>query len=128
MSKRGQKFRLRTSALLEHVVASGRKLLVERLAIDGDLATEIAREWAHELAREFGGQLVYFPKDLAFQLTARDRQLWEAFNGTNHDELARRFGLSLQQVYKIVDLVRREELARRQGRLFALDDQADKAA
>lgn len=128
MSKpRGQKFRMKSSALLEHVVAVGRQLLTERLGLDEAVATDIARDYAHELARHFGGQLFYFPMDLAGTLSRRDREIFERFNGTNHEALARDFHCSVQQIYKIVDQVRREELARRQGRLFAVDD-TDRAA
>ncbi len=131
MSNRGQKYRMKSSALLEHVVAVGRKLLTERAGIEEEAATELARDLAHELARQFGGQLFYFPLDLAGTLSRRDRELFARFNGTNHEELARASGLSVQHIYKIVEQVRREEVARRQGRLFALEDptdQADRAA
>ena len=41
------------------------------------------------------------------------------FTGANHSELARKYGVSLQWIYKIVKTVRQEELARRQGDMFA---------
>ena len=128
MSKLGQKYRAKSSELINHMVSVGSALISERLGVDKEIATELARDFAHRLATDFGGQLFYFPKDMAMTLTTRDRRLWEAFTGSNHNDLARQFGLSIGQVYKILDLVRREELARRQGKLFAVEDPADRAA
>lgn len=125
MSKRGQKFRLKSSELINHMVSVGRALISQRLGVDETVATELARDYAHELATHFGGQLFYFPKDLAFTLSSRDRKIYEAFNGTNHEDLARQHGLGIQQIYKILEQVRREEVARRQGRLFEVDDASD---
>ncbi|EDJ7116989.1 DNA-binding protein, partial [Escherichia coli] len=47
------------------------------------------------------------------------------FNGRNHHELARKFGVSLQWVYSVVKRVRKEELDRMQGKLFADEPDVD---
>lgn len=125
-TKRGQKFRLKSAELINHMVSVGRALMVERLGVDEEVATELARDYAHELATHFGGQLFYFPMDLAFTLSKRDREIFERFNGHNHEALAREYRLSVQHIYKVVEQVRREETARRQGKLFAIDDGADR--
>jgi len=118
VSERGQKFRLKGSEMLNHMVALGRAMFSERLGIDEETATEVAREYAHQLATHFGGQLFYFPKDLALTLMRRDMRIFEEFTGTNHEELARRYNLTVARIYFILDRVRREDLARRQRKLF----------
>lgn len=124
MSDRGQKSRRRGGELLNHVVAKGRALLVSRLNADESTAHEVARELAIELARDFGGQFFYFPKDLADSLTRRDRDIFARYNGRNIPELAAQFHLSEVRLYQIIDRVRREELSRRQARLPGLDEPA----
>lgn len=118
------KFRRKSSELLNQIVATGSALLVERLGVTEAVATEVARDYAHEIARIFGGQLFYFPKDIALKLTRRDRKLFQEFTGANHEELARRYDMSVIHIYRIIDRVRREELARVQGKLFPIEDAA----
>ncbi|HEL5982467.1 TPA: DNA-binding protein, partial [Escherichia coli] len=53
------------------------------------------------------------------------REIFREFNGRNHHELARKFGVSLQWVYSVVKRVRKEEISRLQGQLFEDDDEPD---
>jgi len=71
------------------------------------------------MAAHWGGQNIYFPMGLSYKLSQRDRQIYDDFTGANHSELARKYGVSLQWIYKIVKTVRQEEMARRQGAVFA---------
>ncbi|MDN5451260.1 MAG: DNA-binding protein, partial [Enterobacterales bacterium] len=45
----------------------------------------------------------------------RDLQIFSEFNGRNHSELAKKYSVSLQWIYKIVKAVRKEEQDRMQG-------------
>ncbi|MCN2537284.1 DNA-binding protein, partial [Escherichia coli] len=62
-----------------------------------------------------------FPMGMVWKVSQRDREIFREFNGRNHHELARKFGVSLQWVYSVVKRVRKEELDRMQGRLFDED-------
>jgi Mor family transcriptional regulator len=53
--------------------------------------------------RAIGGGQEYMAKSDHVKRMLRDRQLWEAFNGNNHNELARRFNLTTRQVYSILE-------------------------
>ncbi len=97
-----------------HVAAT----LVELSSIDQDKAEQLGREIADRMAAHWGGQNIYFPMGLSVKLSRRDQQIYDEFNGTNHSELARKFGVSLQWIYRIVKTVRQEEIARRQGDMF----------
>lgn len=93
------------------------EILVRR-GIERDKAKEIGREAAEFVRTEWGGQLVYVPKGTLFALTQRDMEIWEAFNGHNHADLARKHGVTLQRIYQIVAAMREQEIRRRQGNLF----------
>ncbi|MEH5865258.1 Mor transcription activator family protein, partial [Escherichia coli] len=60
-----------------------------------------------------------------WKVSQRDREIFREFNGRNHHELARKFGVSLQWVYSVVKRVRKEEISRLQGQLFEDDDEPD---
>jgi Mor family transcriptional regulator len=56
---------------------------------------------AYIVCKEFGGQLVYF--NVIKQTTANiKQQLKERFTGNNQRALAKEFGISLNQVYKLL--------------------------
>ena len=93
--------------------------LRETAGLDKDKAEQVGREIADRMASHWGGQNIYFPMGLSYKMSQRDRQIYDDFTGANHSELARKYGVSLQWIYKIVKTVRQEELARRQGDMFA---------
>ncbi len=74
----------------------------------------IAREISIVMRHTWGGQQIYFPHWLRESLSERDRQIYDEFTGGNHSELASKYHVSVQWVYKIVKSVQAEEVARRQ--------------
>ena len=92
--------------------------LKESAGLDKDKADQVGREIAERMASHWGGQNIYFPMGLSYKLSQRDRLIYDEFNGSNHSELARKHGVSLQWIYKIIKTVRQEEIDRRQGGLF----------
>lgn len=104
--------------LADHTAA----ILREMTPLDEPLIARISRELVDRQRHNWGGQLVYFPKGDSLEIAERDLQMYAEFNGHNHDELVRNYGLSLQQVYKRLRLVRDSEIAKIQGDL--LDDEA----
>lgn len=100
--------------LAQHVAVT----LVELGKIDQQKAEQFGREIADRMAAHWGGQNVYFPMGLSYKLSQRDHEIYDEFNGTNHSELARKYGVSLQWIYKIVKAVQKEEMAKRQGDMF----------
>jgi len=63
----------------------------------------------------WGGQQVYFPLGIREELSARDQQIYDEFNGTNQSDLARKYKVSVQWVYKIIERVRMADIAKRQS-------------
>lgn len=111
---------LRTKApeLLADMSQQISSVLIEMLELDKDRADNIGQSITDIMAAHWGGQNVYFPMGLAYKLSQRDRQIYEQFNGSNHSELARKYGVSLQWIYRIIKAVRKHEMEQRQQGLF----------
>ncbi len=45
-------------------------------------------------------------------------KIFNEFNGTNHRDLAKKYGVSMQWVYTIVKRINKEEIAKRQFNMF----------
>lgn len=83
-----------------------------------DKAKQISIDVAHEIAKTWGGEVIYIPRNVALLLSERDHQIWQEFNGFNHRELARKYNVSMAWVYQIVKRMRKAEIARRQFDMF----------
>lgn len=94
-----------TDALMEH-------------GIDAEHAKRVAWEATEKFRRRHGGELVYVPKGMAYDLSARDRDIWEKWNGRNAQALCREYDVSVQHIYRIVAAMRSQEVEKRQGKLF----------
>lgn len=82
-------------------------------------ARQIGDEIATQMAAYWGGQLIYFPKGKFVLLSKRDRLIYAEFTGHNQKDLARKFDVSEQHIYRIIKAMRRSDLADRHGDLFA---------
>lgn len=95
----------------------------EQTALEFGLCKELAENLgmlaAMKTARNWGGQNLYFPKSQGLFSCEREKQIFNEFDGTNHAQLAKKYGLSLQWIYKIVKRVQKEETAKRQMGLFS---------
>jgi len=96
-------------------------VLAELIELDQERGEHVGQEVANRMSAHWGGQLIYFPIGTAIKLSARDLAIWNDFTGQNHSDLARKYGVSLQWIYKIVKAMRQADLARRQGGLFPED-------
>lgn len=83
------------------------------------MAATVCVQVAHA-AREIGGRQIYLAK-LAAELAPRDRAIFAEFNGRNHAQLAKKYGLTEMRVRQILETMQKEEFARRQGNLPGLD-------
>jgi Mor family transcriptional regulator len=81
-------------------------------------AREIAFMVCEVIRRDWSGDNLYLPKGLAHDINKRDIEMYEAFNGSNHKELGKRFDITVRQVYERLALVSVAEFKRRQPCLF----------
>ena len=69
-----------------------------------------------------GGTSLYIAKGQQYEVSRRDRQIWQQFRGDNYDALAIEHGLSTMRIRQIIKRVRTAELRKRQSDLFAQVD------
>ncbi len=112
-------FRSKGPELLVELAQHTSETVREIIDIEPAIADQIGQAVANRMMQVWGGQNVYFPMGMVWKVSQRDREIFREFNGRNHHELARKFGVSLQWVYSVVKRVRKEELDRMQGKLFA---------
>lgn len=97
-SSRPEKRRNELLIDVEHHAAS---ILIKR-GMPKEAADEIGEEIADHLATNWGGQMITFPKDIYYRVAKKHAAVVAEFTGTNHDELARKYGLSVRAIYKII--------------------------
>lgn len=99
---------------LAHQVAAK---AVEMLDVNKDIGLQLGQEVANSFAVNYGKQLIYIPCGLSIQVSTRNLEIWAKFTGSNHRDLAKEYGVSLQWLYHIVKEMRKED--RSQGRFNA---------
>lgn len=113
---------------LPELLSALRDLVAETLRscveMDGELSAHVGYEVARRFCEQWGGDSCYIPKADSLQRYSRDLQIWAKFTGHNHAALAREFRVSKVWVYAIVKRMRAVEVERRQGKLFAAEQQA----
>ncbi len=88
------------------------------LGVSEAKAKSFAAEAVATLADDWGGQNIYIPMDMVGRRSQRNIKMYREFRGDNAPELASKYGLSVQHVYRITKAMRRE-LAPRQHSLLA---------
>lgn len=128
----GRTGRRRPYQLVDDMVTVGSKELSEQLAVPAEQAREVMRQIAHQVCYLNAKCVIYVPEDLDFELSQRDVQIWEQYQQDGPDgarkftahrveQLAHDYNLTTQQIYNIVRLMRRREVADRQGVLPGLE-------
>lgn len=112
MARRGKRT---APEMVDRLVAIGVSVLCkEQLGLDEAKASELMQEISNQFCAEFGGQPVYVPKGDNLKRARRDREIWAAFNGSNHELLAEQHDLTVVQVYTIVRKQRADFMRRTQ--------------
>lgn len=63
---------------------------------------EIAFETAERIRVNWGGLLIYIGKGKGFDIEERDEEIFGKFDGTNVNELAIEYDMSVQHIYRIL--------------------------
>ena len=120
--KRHSTFRSKGPELLIDLADHTSKVVKDLAGLDQDLCDRIGQELTMQMAFNWGGQNIYFPEGHQLKVAELHLRIYNRFNGTNHDELVKEFGISLQHVYRVVKAVQAAEIADRQGGLFPVSD------
>lgn len=96
----------------------GREVLIEisdvvaetlkKAGVEPELAKAAGETALEEVRDRFGGQVVYIPKDQLQRTKKRWAEIWNEFNGQNHAELARKHGMGVHAIYRILQTMRRQ--------------------
>ncbi|POP43015.1 DNA-binding protein [Superficieibacter electus] len=85
------------------------QVLIESMNVDSASAKNVGHAIADRMMRNWGGQSIYFPKGISGRASDRDYQIYSECNGRNYAELAKKYNLTLQWIYKIVKRVHTEK-------------------
>ena len=70
-----------------------------QFGLSRQLASDFARAAVDRMTKNIGGGSLYIPKE---DKESRDAKIRARFNGVNHDELCRVFGVSKRTLYRII--------------------------
>lgn len=104
--------------LLVDLAAKAAALAKQLFDAPDDVAEAFGAELAQQMAGDWGGQSMYFPSGLTYKTTKLHQDIWEAFNGHNHNDLVKRFHVSRVWIYQVVKRMRAIDQANRQRPLF----------
>lgn len=75
-------------------------IIRERIGMNERYASQLAEDILRGLQERYGGDEVYVPKMLG--RATRDAAVLAAFNGSNRDDVCRRFGIGRRTFYDIL--------------------------
>lgn len=94
--------RTKAPELLAELGDHATSILSEQAGIPIEDARKLAKRLVDMMRQNWGGQLIYFPKGRSIDSLERARQILEEFDGSNHLELSKRHGLTIQTIYEIL--------------------------
>ncbi|TNH04489.1 transcriptional regulator [Testudinibacter sp. TR-2022] len=92
------------------------------LDTNDNTAQQVGQLVAMAISKDWRGQSIYIPRGVSLLAYQRDLQIWREFNGFNHAQLAKKFNVSTQWVYRIINRMQKAEIKKIQIDLFP-DDQ-----
>lgn len=84
-----------------------------RRGMESEAALRLAMDATLELGQYHGGHVIYLPRGDTLRTAIRHAEIFQRSRRGNIDDLAREYGLSVPQVYRIV----RQQLALHRGRV-----------
>lgn len=91
---------------------------VYALGFPAENAKAAAFKIMDKIRRELGGTAMYLPKGVSYDLTPRDQEIFDKFNGRNYYDLAREYGLTEMQIRNICKRALQALRAKQQHPLF----------
>lgn len=77
--------------------------LIHKHEVTKDRAHKMGLSIAAGIARYFGGDRFYLPSGNKLDLMLRDKAIWDEFRGHNHQQLARKYKLTVVQIYNVLN-------------------------
>lgn len=96
--------------------------IVKDFNLPDDIAEQIGAAVADNMADNWGGQVLTFPKNYAYKLAQRDRRILEAFRkDPNYATIARANGMTERGVRKLLRRAESRDRDLRQQQLFDIE-------
>jgi Mor family transcriptional regulator len=108
----------RRHELLADVAERIAQRLIEKHAVDDEIACDIGNDLADFLADHWKGQTFYLPADQAYRLNQRDWEIFRRMERGKANELAMELGISKVRVHQVYKRCLAEYRARTQNSLF----------
>lgn len=99
-------------------VADQISVILKEYNVDPVKAEQAGAAVSNHLAEHWGGQLITFPKDHLYKITQRDLQIFQEVDAHNIHEVARKYNLTTNAIYRVIKRIRRLAVAERQPDLF----------
>ena len=88
----------------QELVTTTERILVAQ-GVSPEAVTEIAQAVVEGIREDFGGLMIYTPKNTKEDARKRDEEIKRLFEaGVEYKSLARRFNITTRQVYRILRL------------------------
>lgn len=109
--------------VLADIARTVHEVLMEhpRTKLAHQVAAEVALTVAEHVRKNIGGVATYIPRGMSYELTLRDREIWNDFTGDNYAALARKYDKTEMRVRQIVSAAMRIDRQARQKALFEPD-------
>ena len=107
----------RTADTMAHILT----VISEKLIAEGvkeDEAEAIAYQTCDEIRKNFGGSYIYLQKGREVATQLKHCKIYSEFRGNNQQELADKFDMSLQAVYRVLKAAQQKEFDEKQPKLF----------
>ncbi|MDH4869847.1 Mor transcription activator family protein [Pseudomonas sp. BN515] len=92
---------------------------VEAFGVSEEAADALGTDVAMRMIEQWGGQQLYMPKGVRIEASRLHHQIYQEWRGRNHRELARKYGFSLQFIYRVIKALRKADLDSRQRDMFS---------
>lgn len=93
--------------------------LIKELTMTPEQAQAAAHVAVLTLVEQWQGDVLYVPKGFAITIEKRDWDIWHEFTGANHAELAKKYDMTVRQIYKRIEVIRPLAIAKVQPGLFS---------
>lgn len=103
-------------AILGDIADNAERVMREH-GVPADVAEQAGAAIADHLSNSWAGITVYFPMDYHYKIAQRDLQILAEFNGHNHRQLAQRYKLNENAIYRLLKRTQERKFDREQGKL-----------
>lgn len=111
-------FDMSAPELIKDLAGTVAFVAVKHYELTPEAANKLGIDVALAFAEQAGGTQVYIPITLSVKISSRDIKMYEQFDGSNHNQLAKEFNCSTAWVYSVLKRVNKKMQDKNQPNLF----------